>query len=432
MDDDKVIKALNGFDVMVKTDGKLPVTILTGFLGAGKTTLLNYILTAKHGKKYAIIENEVGQVGVDNQLLADTAFKQDVEESITILDNGCLCCTIRGDLVAAIQNIVQGAKAKSLENPEARPLDGILIETTGLADPGPICKTFYENASVARYCRIDGVVTVIDGKNFIEQLTRERSEGSVNESAQQVAFADKILLNKVDLCEAKLIQDTIHAIQDINHAVPIVKCSLRTKPDALPLETLLAIDAFDLGKMAEDMGVDLSICAEVSGEEAACGQECIDGHGSGHGDGHGHGDSDGHSSGHGAGYGHGDSHGHGSGHGDGHGHGHQPVFRHDTGVSSFVCEVAGTAVEMDLFQAWLQEILNSYATDLYRYKGILCMNDIDGKKIKVVVQGVHDCTNMDEAGEWPENVPIKSQLVFIGRNLKDEWKEGFKKCCEEN
>jgi len=180
--------------------GKIPVTILTGFLGAGKTTLLNYILKEQHGKKYAVIENEMGAVAVDNMLLEDAIQKSDTVESITVLDNGCLCCSIRDDLVGAIKGIVKTVEARYAKGVQDARLDGIIIETTGIADPGPIVKTFCMSEEVEKYCKVDGIVTLVDGAHFLSQLTRERAKDAVNESAQQVAFADKVLLNKVDAC----------------------------------------------------------------------------------------------------------------------------------------------------------------------------------------------------------------------------------------
>jgi len=423
LDDDRVIREPTG----LLKDGKIPVTVLTGFLGAGKTTLLNYILKAKHGRRYAVIENEVGQVGIDNQLLASAGYEQKTEESITLLDNGCLCCTVRDDLVKAIKGIVEAAKKKEKADPDGgQTLHGILIETTGIADPGPICKTFYGDSFVNSYCKIDGVLTVVDSMHFIEQLTRERSEGAVNESAQQVAFADKVLLNKVDLASPEKLEETIEALRSVNSFVPITKCALAKSPDAVPLEALLSIDAFDLAKMLDSDDVDLSKCGEVAEEDASSG-----GHG-GHNEGHGGGHGDGHGSGHGHGDGHDcgedcehESHGHGQGHGHGHGHGHGK-FRHDTDIGSFVCELADKPIDRHKFHAFMKDLMDLSA-DVYRMKGILAVvDDVDGPVMKQVIQGVHDIVDMDDGGEWPEETPIKSQLVLIGRRLdRKKWTQSF-------
>lgn len=424
MDDNRVIKAVEG----VLAEGKLPVTILTGFLGAGKTTLLNYILKTQHGKRYAIIENEVGAVGVDNLLLKNAGYdKSSTEESITLLDNGCLCCTVRGDLVDAIKGIVDKAREKYKAAGESKSgekmLDGIIIETTGVADPGPICKTFYGDPFCNTYCKIDGVITLVDAVHFVEQLTRKRSEGSVNESAQQIAFADKVLLNKVDAASPEKIQQTMEALRGVNEFVPVTKCSIAKSPDSVSLEELLSIDAFDLSKMLDGTDIDLAVCGKVtegSAKEGYGGHGHEEGHGDGHGGGHGHG-------GHG---GHGDcsddctheSHGHGGGHGHGHGH----AFRHDTGIGSFVCELVGKPIDGEKFNEFMSELLQS-SENLYRYKGILAMSDDrSGKTMRRVLQGVHDMVDMDAGDEWPKDTPIKSQVVLIGRMLeKAKWTKRF-------
>lgn len=431
IDDDLIIREPNG----LLKHGKIPVTCLTGFLGAGKTTLLNYILKVQHGKKYAIIENEVGAVGIDNQLLKAGDAKR-TEESVTLLDNGCLCCTVRGDLVKAITDIVNAAKAKDKDAVEGdgKALDGILIETTGLADPGPICKTFYGDAFVSTYCRIDGVITVVDGVNFVKQLTRERTKDAVNESAQQVAFADKVLLNKADVASAEQLQAATEAIRSINPYVEICRCSLGSSPDAVPLEEMLRTGGFDLKKLLDSGDIDLSVCAPATGTEDQSNGGHGDVHGGGHGDVHGdsHGDvHGGHGDGHGGGHGGGHGESHGGGHGHGHGHGHSVAFRHDLDVGSMVCEVIGKAIDFSKFRDWMSELLQS-SENLYRYKGILAVRTHPGSPVmRRVVQGVHDMCQSEVAGEWPQGDVLKSQFVLIGRKLdRQGWAERFRNCAE--
>lgn len=423
IDEDRVCRAVSGF----LAEGKIPVTVLTGFLGSGKTTLLNYILRAHHGKRYAVIENEVGQVGIDNMLLESPGYNAKSQESITLLDNGCLCCTVRGDLIEAIKGIVNAAKAKEKDrNPEdkSKALDGILIETTGIADPGPICKTFYGDMFTSTYCQIDGVITVVDAVNFIAQLTRERTEGAVNESAQQVAFADKVLLNKVDAATPEKLAQTMEAVRQVNQFVPITQCSLGKHPEAVSLSELLSIDAFDVSKMLDDKDIDLSVCGQVKELPAVAGEAPGHGDGHGHGSGHGGGHDDGHECSpdcdHGS---------HEAGHGDGHGHGHS--FRHDTEIGSFVCELVGKPIRCEAFEHWLHELMVD-PSNLYRYKGILAMTTPaglgghGGKVLKHVIQGVHDMCQNDRGQEWPKDTPFKSQLVLIGRKLdKEKWTKSF-------
>ena len=203
---------------------QIPVTVLTGFLGAGKTTLLNRILTEQHGRKYAVIVNEFGEIGIDNDLIVDA------DEEIFEMNNGCICCTVRGDLIRILAGLMK-----------RKDFDGILIETTGMADPAPVAQTFYVDQEVARKTRLDAIVTVVDAVNLTTHLEE------AHEAAEQIAFADVILLNKVDLVDGpalKSVEDRIRAINPYAKILHSEKCGVE-------LDKVLGLDAFSLERVLE-------------------------------------------------------------------------------------------------------------------------------------------------------------------------------------
>src|SRR5580704_8317145 len=228
---------------------KVPVTVLTGYLGAGKTTLLNRILSEPHGKKYAVIVNEFGEIGIDGELVVG------VDEEVFEMNNGCICCTVRGDLVRIIDGLMR-RKGK---------FDAIIVETTGLADPAPVAQTFFVDESVGRKTRLDAVVTVADAKWLKDQLK------DAPEAKNQIAFADVILLNKTDLVSAAELDEVEARIRGIN---PYAKLH-RTERCAVALPEVLGRNAFDLDRILE---------IEPEFLEAD-----DHGHDHGHGDGHDHG-----------------------------------------------------------------------------------------------------------------------------------------------
>ncbi|CAE7601663.1 Cbwd1 [Symbiodinium natans] len=197
----------------IPDEQKLPVTILTGFLGAGKTTLLNYILQEQREKKIAVIENEFGEVSIDDLLLKKDKFA--FAEKVVVMDNGCMCCTIRGDLIDGFRQILD-------EVEKGAKLDQIIIETTGMADPVPIVRTFMTSEEISSRLRLDGVITVADAKNVLKRLDDEVEEDRVNEAYQQVAFCDKILLNKLDLVSSEEAIQTKERLREINAFAKIV------------------------------------------------------------------------------------------------------------------------------------------------------------------------------------------------------------------
>lgn len=211
---------------------RTPCSILTGFLGAGKTTLVNHILTNKaHGMKIAVIENEFGEVGVDDALVMET------EEEVFEMNNGCICCTVRGDLLRIFEKLTKrGTK-----------FDHILIETTGLADPAPVAQTFFVDEDVKANYELDAIITVVDAKHVTPHLEEEKPEGVENESVEQVAFADKILLNKVDLVTDEEKTAVIEQLRGINKFAEIIE----TDHSQVDLTQILGCRAFDLSRVLQ-------------------------------------------------------------------------------------------------------------------------------------------------------------------------------------
>eukprot|EP00928_Gymnodinium_smaydae_P026758 TRINITY_DN20916_c1_g1_i1.p1 TRINITY_DN20916_c1_g1~~TRINITY_DN20916_c1_g1_i1.p1 ORF type:complete len:458 (+),score=112.33 TRINITY_DN20916_c1_g1_i1:41-1414(+) len=233
-------KVESSADTLKASDNKVPVSVLTGFLGSGKTTLLNHILLANHGKRIAVIENEFGEVGVDDALVKGGAMAE--EENIVEMNNGCICCTVRGDLIAGLKKLIKSSKKNN------KPLDGVLIETTGLADPAPVAQTFFADDFVQQHMRLDGILTLVDAKHIIQHLDEQKPAGVENEAVEQIAFADRILLNKCDLVDSDAELDAVEKrIRAINETVPIK----RTTNSEVNMDFVLGIHCFSLDKIID-------------------------------------------------------------------------------------------------------------------------------------------------------------------------------------
>jgi len=374
---------------------KTPVTVLTGFLGAGKTTLLNHILTEMHGKKIGIIENEFGAVSIDDKLLKENQ-KRSSEEVIIEMKNGCVCCTVRGDLTTALQDIFKGD----------RKLDAIIIETTGLADPAPVIQTFCLDDFASTYLELDAVITVVDAKHIIQHLDDQPkdSERESNEAISQVAFADRILLNKMDLVDEKEVKKVNRRIRAINKGADIMPCTLNAKL-TVDLDKILGIKAFDLESILKDQP---KFLAEDAESDSDCLEDCEDPDHQHEEDGHGH--------------------AHGDGAEDKHEEGkddkekpkrkkhrHKHKYNHNPHVNSIVLQYPGD-VDIKKLNLWIQNILTKYSKDIFRMKGILAVH---GSPTKFVFNGVHMFFNASPSVPWKKDEKRESVLVFIGRKMKD-------------
>jgi G3E family GTPase len=355
---------------------KIPVTVLTGYLGAGKTTLLNRILTEPHGRKFAVIVNEFGEIGIDNELVVGA------DEEIFEMNNGCICCTVRGDLIRIIEGLLK-RKGK---------FDSIIVETTGLADPAPVAQTFFADADVKEAASLDAIVTVADAKWLSDRLK------DAPEAKNQIAFADVILLNKIDLVSAEELAEVEGRIRAIN---PYAKLHKTTKSN-VAIDDVLNRNAFDLQRILEIEPDFLN----------------IGGLGKGHDD-HGHDHHD-HEHGH-------DHHGHDHGHHD-HGHkahGHGLKHYHDEEMQSLSITLDGD-VDPEKFLPWVNDYVQKEGASILRSKGILAFKD---EPKRFVYQGVHMMLDGDLQREWKPDEKRVSRIVFIGRHLKeDEIRAGFLAC----
>ena len=375
---------------------KTPVTVLTGYLGAGKTTLLNRILSEQHGKKYAVIVNEFGEIGIDNDLVVGA------DEEVFEMNNGCICCTVRGDLIRIIEGLMK-RKGK---------FDAIIIETTGLADPAPVAQTFFVDQEIQDEARLDAIVTVADAKFLAARLK------DAPEAKNQIAFADVIIINKSDLVSEAELQEVEARIRGINPYATMhraVKCNVE-------LDKVLGRNAFDLDRILEIEPAFLKAEDHAHHDhhhDHECGPGCDHDHGHhDHGHGHQHHAHD-HDCGPDCGH---DHHGH-----DHHGHDHGGALKaiHDEEIQSVSFRIDGD-VNPELFMPWINKIVQDMGPDILRSKGIMSFPD---EPKRFVFQGVHMILDGDLQREWKPGEKRESKLVFIGRKLKqDELRRGFMAC----
>ncbi|MDN5842718.1 MAG: GTP-binding protein [Alcaligenaceae bacterium] len=351
----------------------IPVTVLTGFLGAGKTTLLKRILTEYHGQRIAVIENEFGPENIDNDLLV-----QDSEEQIVELSNGCVCCTVRGDLIRALNELADRREAGALK------FDRVVIETTGMANPGPVCQTFFMDDEIAELYRLDAVITIVDAKHGMATLDRQE------EAQRQVGFADRILVSKKDLVNEADYQALRARLVRINPRASITPVHFGDTD----LNAVLEVSGFNLDAI-------LDIDPEFLVEE---------------GHDHEHHDHE-HEHEH-------DEDGHECGPHCGHTHDHHHTH-HDDEIGAFVFRSA-KPFDPERLEEFLGGIVQIYGPDLMRYKGILYLK---GLNRRMLFQGVHMMMGAEPGRPWLASEKPNTRMVFIGRKLpQDIFTQGLEQC----
>ncbi len=344
----------------------IPVTILTGFLGSGKTTLLKHILTEQHGKKIAVIENEFGEENIDNDILV-----QDSQEQIVQMSNGCVCCTIRGDLVEALNRLWEERKSKKIA------FDRVVIETTGVANPGPVAQTFFIDDDIANHYVLDAVVTLVDAKHGQKQLSEHE------EVQRQVGFADRIFITKTDLATETEIASLKNRLMHMNPRAPIETITR----GVVPLDAVLDLRGFNLNAKLD---IDPHFLEEEDHDHSTCGHD----------------------------------HSHDHHHHHDHGHNHHDHHGHTDRIQSFVFK-SDRPFDHRKLEDFLGGILSVFGEKMLRYKGVLY---VKGSARKVVLQGVHEMMGSDLAGPWGAE-PKQTRLVFIGIDLpKDTLMAGLESC----
>ncbi|KAL9272435.1 Zinc-regulated GTPase metalloprotein activator 1-like protein [Drosera capensis] len=357
-----------------RVDTRVAATIITGFLGSGKTTLLNHILTAQHGKRIAVIENELtgfsalqfGEVDIDSSLVASHSSSSD---DIVMVNNGCLCCTVRGDLIKLLLELVKKKRDK---------FDHIVIETTGLAKPSPVIETFWSDELVSRHVKLDGVVTLVDSKHAMQHLNEVKPRFVVNEAVEQVAYADRIIINKIDLVTETDLELLTRRIKQINGMARIKQA----KYGAIDMDFVLGIGGYDLDRIESEVQSNNASKSHDHHDHVHCAE-------------------------------------------DEHCKAHHLDHVHDSAVSSVSIVSEGT-LDLDEVDDWLERLIEEKGDDLYRFKGIL---SVSGVEERYVLQGVHSTLDGCPGKPWGADEKRISKLVFIGRHLDETaLKKGFKGC----
>jgi G3E family GTPase len=348
------------------TPGLIPATILTGFLGSGKTTLLKRVLSEAHGQKIAVIENEFGEENIDSEILVSDATEQIIQ-----MNNGCVCCTIREDLRSTLASLAEKRRKGELH------FERVVIETTGVADPGPVAQTFFIDDEIAESYLLDSVLTLVDAKHAQAQLDTRQ------EARRQVGFADQIFISKTDLVEPAQVDDLVHRLRHMNPRAPQRAVHFGEVPIA---------EVFDL------KGFNLSATLDIDPEFLDAG----DGHGHDHEHEHEH-------------------HDHAPGEACNHPHHHH----HDDDVKSFVFR-SRRPFDAAKLEDFLGAIVQVYGPKMLRYKGVLHMK---GSERKVIFQGVHQLMGSDLGPKWAAGEEKGSKMVFIGIDMpRDVLLQGLEQC----
>jgi len=351
----------------MESTGKLPVTLLTGYLGAGKTTLLNRILTGDHGMRFAVIVNEFGEIGIDNDLIVET------DEEIYEMNNGCVCCTVRGDLIEVLERLLR----------QPGRFDAIVIETTGLADPVPVAQTFLMDEGVRARTRLDAVVTVVDAKHLPLRMKDSR------EAEDQIAFADVVLLNKSDLVSPAELERVEAVIRTVNPYAEIH----RTERSSIGLDRILDRGVFDLQRALRLEPNLLESAGKHDHDGHECREDCTHDHHHYH-------------------------HVHGAG---------KPSPVHDVTVTSISLRTG--ELDQNKFFPWIHRLTQEQGPNILRMKGILAFHD---EARRYAVQGVHMIVEGDHQRSWKEGEARESRLVFIGRQLdRQQIAQGLDSCLAE-